>query len=133
MIEVKDISKSFDGNHVLKNITVEFFPGKVNFIIGRSGSGKSVLTKCIVGLMEVDKGEIVFDGRSFTKMDRWDRRIVRQEMGMLFQGSALFDSMTVEENVMFPLKMFSKMSAGEMKDRVNFCLERVNLQGKNHL
>ncbi|MFO0359531.1 MAG: ATP-binding cassette domain-containing protein, partial [Flavobacteriales bacterium] len=84
MIEVKDISKSFDGNHVLKNITVEFLPGKVNFIIGRSGSGKSVLTKCIVGLMEVDKGEIVFDGRSFTKMDRWDRRSVRQEMGMLF-------------------------------------------------
>jgi phospholipid/cholesterol/gamma-HCH transport system ATP-binding protein len=133
MIEVKDISKSFDGNHVLKNITVEFLPGKVNFIIGRSGSGKSVLTKCIVGLMEVDKGEIVFDGRSFTKMDRWDRRSVRQEMGMLFQGSALFDSMTVEENVMFPLKMFSKMSAGEMKDRVDFCLERVKLQGKNHL
>lgn len=133
MIEVRNISKSFDGNNVLKDITVSFHPGKVNFIIGRSGSGKSVLTKCIVGLMEVNKGEILFDNRNFTVMDRWSRRAVRQEMGMLFQGSALFDSMTVEENVMFPLKMFSKFSESEIKDRVDFCLERVNLTGKNKL
>lgn len=133
MIEVRDISKSFDGNDVLKNITATFEPGKVNFIIGRSGSGKSVLTKCIVGLMEVNKGEILFDGRNFTAMDRWSRRDIRQEMGMLFQGSALFDSMTVEQNVMFPLHMFSKMTPGEMQKRVDFCLERVNLTGKNKL
>lgn len=133
MIEVRDISKSFEGNDVLKNITVTFEPGKVNFIIGRSGSGKSVLTKCIVGLMEVNKGEILFDGRNFTGMDRWSRREIRQEMGMLFQGSALFDSMTVEQNIMFPLQMFSKMTAGEMQKRVDFCLERVNLTGKNKL
>lgn len=133
MIHVNDISKSFDGHQVLKDISVEFFPGKINFIIGQSGSGKSVLTKCIVGLMEVDKGSILFDGRNFTAMDRWERRTVRQEMGMLFQGSALFDSMTVEENVMFPLRMFSKMSEKEMRERVNFCLERVNLSGKNKL
>ncbi|MFZ4783936.1 MAG: ABC transporter ATP-binding protein [Flavobacteriales bacterium] len=133
MIEVRDISKSFEGNDVLKNISVAFEPGKVNFIIGRSGSGKSVLTKCIVGLMEVNKGEILFDGRNFTVMDRWSRREIRQEMGMLFQGSALFDSMTVEQNVLFPLQMFSKMTAGEMQKRVDFCLERVNLTGKNKL
>lgn len=133
MIEVRDISKSFEGNDVLKNITATFEPGKVNFIIGRSGSGKSVLTKCIVGLMEVNKGEILFDGRNFTAMDRWSRRDIRQEMGMLFQGSALFDSMTVEQNVMFPLHMFSKMTPGEMQKRVDFCLERVNLTGKNKL
>lgn len=133
MIEVRNISKAFAGNQVLKNIDVTFFPGKVNFIIGRSGSGKSVLTKCIVGLMEVDQGEIIFDSRNFTKLDRWDRKDIRQEMGMLFQGSALFSSLTVEENVLFPLQMFSKMSKSEMLDRVNFCLRRVNLEGKNHL
>lgn len=133
MIEVNNISKTFSGHQVLKDITVTFFPGKVNFIIGRSGSGKSVLTKCIVGLMEADKGEIIFDKRNFTKLDRWDRKDIRQEMGMLFQGSALFSSLTVEENILFPLQMFSKMSKGEMKDRVDFCLKRVNLEGKNHL
>ncbi len=133
MIEVKNISKAFNGNQVLKNVSVEFYPGKVNFIIGRSGSGKSVLTKCIVGLMEVDAGEIIFDDRNFTKLDRWDRKNIRQEMGMLFQGSALFSSLTVEENVLFPLQMFSKMSKSEMLDRANFCLKRVNLEGKNNL
>jgi phospholipid/cholesterol/gamma-HCH transport system ATP-binding protein len=133
LIEVKNISKSFEGNTVLKNITTEFLPGKVNFIIGRSGSGKSVLTKCIVGLNEVDQGEIFFDGRNFTQLDRWERRAIRQEMGMLFQGSALFDSMTVEENVMYPLRMFSKLSKLERQKRVDFCLERVNLSGKNKL
>jgi phospholipid/cholesterol/gamma-HCH transport system ATP-binding protein len=133
VIEIQDISKSFEGNDVLKNITTGFEPGKVNFIIGRSGSGKSVLTKCIVGLMEIDKGNVLFDGRNFTKMDRWDRRGIRQEMGMLFQGSALFDSMTVEQNIMFPLEMFSRLTAKERQERVNFCLSRVNLEGKNNL
>ncbi|MFN0032585.1 MAG: ABC transporter ATP-binding protein [Flavobacteriales bacterium] len=133
MIEVKNISKTFSDNPVLKNVSVTFEPGKVNFVIGRSGSGKSVMTKCIVGLMEVDTGEVIFGGRNFTKLDRWDRKAIRQEMGMLFQGSALFDSMTVEENVMFPLRMFSRLSVAEMKDRVNWCLHRVNLDGKNDL
>lgn len=133
MIEVKNISKSFSGQAVLKDISAKFYPGKVNFIIGRSGSGKSVLTKCIVGLMEVDRGEIFFDNRNFTVLDRWDRKDIRQEMGMLFQGSALFSSMTVEENILFPLQMFSKMSKSEMLDRVNVCLKRVNLEGKNKL
>lgn len=114
-------------------MSVNFYPGKVNFIIGQSGSGKSVLTKCIVGLIEVDKGEIIFDGRNFTGLDKWERKEIRQEMGMLFQGSALFDSMTVQENVMFPLRMFSNMTKKEMEERVNFCLKRVNLEGKNDL
>ncbi len=133
MIEVKNISKTFGSNHVLKDVSVNFYPGKVNFIIGQSGSGKSVLTKCIVGLIEVDKGEIIFDGRNFTGLDKWERKEIRQEMGMLFQGSALFDSMTVQENVMFPLRMFSNMTKKEMEERVNFCLKRVNLEGKNDL
>jgi phospholipid/cholesterol/gamma-HCH transport system ATP-binding protein len=133
VIEVKNISKSFAGNAVLKNVSVNFHPGKVNFIIGRSGSGKSVLTKCIVGLMEVDEGEIFFDERNFTILDRWDRKDIRQEMGMLFQGSALFSSLTVEENILFPLQMFSSMAKSEMLDRVNVCLKRVNLEGKNKL
>jgi phospholipid/cholesterol/gamma-HCH transport system ATP-binding protein len=133
VIEVKNISKTFGSNHVLKDVSVTFYPGKVNFIIGQSGSGKSVLTKCIVGLIEVDKGEIVFDGRPFTGLDKWQRKEIRQEMGMLFQGSALFDSMTVEENVKFPLRMFSNMTSKEIDERVNFCLKRVNLDGKNKL
>jgi phospholipid/cholesterol/gamma-HCH transport system ATP-binding protein len=133
LIEVKNISKSFESNDVLKDISLVIEKGKVNFIIGRSGSGKSVLTKCIVGLMEVDEGDIIFDERNFTHMDRAQRKSVRQDMGMLFQGSALFDSLTVEENVMFPLRMFSKMSPGEMKDRCELCLQRVNLEGKGKL
>jgi phospholipid/cholesterol/gamma-HCH transport system ATP-binding protein len=133
VIEVKNISKSFDGNQVLKDITTELWPGTVNFIIGRSGSGKSVLTKCIVGLNEVDQGEIFFDGRNFTKLNKWDRRLIRQEMGMLFQGAALFDSMSVEDNVMYPLRMFSNLSKVERQKRVDECLERVNLAGKNKL
>lgn len=133
MIEIRNISKSFNGNAILKNINLVFEAGKVNFVIGRSGQGKSVLTKCVVGLLEVDNGEIIFDGRNFTRMDRWERKTVRQDIGMLFQGSALFDSLTVEQNVMFPLQMFSKMSKSEMLDRANFCLKRVNLEGKNHL
>lgn len=133
MIEVKNISKRFDGNQVLSNISATFERGKINFIIGRSGSGKSVLTKCVVGLMEVNEGSVIFDGRDFTAMNRKQRKTVRQDMGMLFQGGALFDYLTVEENVMFPLRMFSKMSKPEMKDRVEWCLKRVDLEGKNHL
>ena len=127
MIEIHHISKSFGEQHVLRDVSAQFLPGKVNFIIGRSGSGKSVLTKCTVGLLEPDEGFVTFDGRNFTEMNRRDRKLVRQEIGMLFQGSALFDSMTVEENVMFPLRMFSGQSESEMKKRAAFCLDRVEL------
>ncbi|MFM7730344.1 MAG: ABC transporter ATP-binding protein [Flavobacteriales bacterium] len=133
MIDIRNISKTFGSNAVLKNVTASFLPGKVNFIIGRSGSGKSVMTKCMVGLMGVDSGEIDYDGRIFNKLDRDGKKEIRQEMGMLFQGAALFTSMTVEENVMFPLKMLGNMSKSEMSDRVNECLKRVNLEGKNQL
>ncbi len=133
MIEVKNVSKKFGENLVLDDISAEFEQGKVNIIIGTSGSGKSVLAKCIVGLHEVDSGQILYDGRDFTQMKVEDRREIRKEIGMLFQGSALFDSMTVEENVMFPLTMFSDMKKKEMLERVNFCLERVQLTNKNKL
>ncbi len=133
MIEVKGVNKSFGDHHVLKEINTVFEPGQVNLIIGQSGSGKSVLAKCIVGLHEVDTGEILYDGRNFTVMNRHQRKDVRKEIGMLFQGSALFDSLTVEENVMFPLSMFTTMSKEEMRERANFCLERVKLTNRNHL
>lgn len=133
MIEVIHVNKTFGENQVLKDVSATFEKGKVNLIIGQSGQGKSVLAKCIVGLHEVDSGEILYSGRDFTKMDRLQRKEIRQEIGMLFQGSALFDSMTVEQNIMFPLTMFTKMTKKEMLDRVNFCLERVNLAGRNNL
>lgn len=133
MIEVKNVNKSFGENQVLKDISTAFEKGKVNLIIGQSGQGKSVLAKCVVGLHEVDSGEILYDGRNFCKMDRLERKEVRKEIGMMFQGSALFDSLTVEENVMFPLSMFTKMSKKEMQERADFCLERVNLSGRNKL
>ena len=133
MIEVKNISKSFGENDVLKGVSANFTPGKVSFIIGQSGSGKSVLTKCIVGLMKPDLGEVFFDDRDFYGMARKEQKSIRKEIGMLFQGSALFDSQTVEENIMFPLQMLGKMSKKEMIDRVNTCLERVNLPNTNHL
>lgn len=133
MIEVIKVNKTFGDNQVLNDVSASFEKGKVNLIIGQSGQGKSVLAKCIVGLHEVDSGQILYDGRDFTKMDRLQRKEIRQEIGMLFQGSALFDSMTVEQNIMFPLTMFTKMSKKEMLDRVNFCLERVNLAGRNKL
>jgi len=133
MIEVKNINKSFGDNHVLHDINVVFQKGKVNLIIGQSGQGKSVLTKCIVGLHEPDTGGIFYDNRNFTEMDRNDKKDIRKEIGMLFQGSALFDSMTVEENIMFPLTMFTDMTKEEKLDRVNFCLDRVNLAGRNKL
>ncbi|AEA42881.1 ABC transporter ATP-binding protein [Fluviicola taffensis] len=133
MIEVVHVNKTFGDNQVLKDVSTNFEKGKVNLIIGQSGQGKSVLAKCIVGLHEVDSGQILYDGRDFTKLDRLQRKEIRQEIGMLFQGSALFDSMTVEQNVMFPLTMFTKMSRKEMQERVDFCLERVNLAGRNKL
>lgn len=133
MIEVKNVSKSFKGVKVLDDVSATFETGQVNLIIGASGQGKSVLAKCIVGLHEVDSGQVLYNGRDFTKMDMSQRREIRKEIGMLFQGSALFDSMTVEENIIFPLSMFTNMTRKEMLNRANFCLERVNLTGRNKL
>jgi phospholipid/cholesterol/gamma-HCH transport system ATP-binding protein len=133
MIVVQNLSKSFSGESVLEDISVTFEKGKTNLIIGRSGSGKTVLMKCIVGLHEADSGSIFFDGRDFVHMSFKERQDLRKEIGMLFQGSALFDSLTVEENVVFPLNMFSGMPVQEKKDRVNFCLKRVNLENVNNL
>ena len=133
MIEVRNIHKIFGNHHVLDGISAEFLPGKTNLIIGGSGSGKTTLLKCMVGLHEPNKGKVVYDGRDFTDMDFEERISIRKEIGMLFQGAALFDSMTVEENILFPLNMFTTQSLKEKKDRANFCLERVNLAGKNAL
>ena len=127
MIEVRNLSKSFDNKQVLKNISAVFENGKTNLIIGRSGSGKTVLMKSIIGLHRVDAGEILYDGRDLTKMRFRDIKELRKEVGMLFQGSALFDSLTVFENVMFPLEMFSSMTKKEMIERAEFCINRVNL------
>ncbi|MDO7613926.1 MAG: ATP-binding cassette domain-containing protein [Crocinitomicaceae bacterium] len=133
MIEVQNINKSFADIQILHDITTVFEKGKVNLIIGQSGQGKSVLAKCMVGLHEVDSGHVMYDGKDFTSMNRSERSLIRQQIGMLFQGSALFDSMNVEENVGFPLTMFTNKSSAEIKKRVDFCLERVNLSGKNAL
>jgi len=133
MITINNINKSFKDQQVLFDVSAQFEKGKVNLIIGQSGSGKSVLAKSMVGLHEVDSGEILFDGNDFTSMERPEKSALRQEIGMLFQGAALFDSLTVEENVMFPLSMFTNMTKKEMKMRADFCLERVNLNGKNTL
>lgn len=133
MIEVKGIYKAFDGKAVLEDISCTFESGKVNLIIGQSGMGKTVLMKCTVGLFEVDRGAVYFDGRNFSEMDFKERKPIRQEIGMVFQGGALFDSLTVEQNVMFPLNMFTHMSPAEKLDRVNFCLQRVNLVNVNKL
>ena len=133
MIEAQNISKSFGDHQVLKNVTVQFEPGITNLIIGESGSGKTVLMKCLVGLLEVDEGQVLFDRRNFSAMSFDEKKHIRQEIGMLFQGGALFDSMTVEQNVIFPLSMFSKMSTEEKRDRANFCLNRVNLVNVNKL
>lgn len=132
MIELRNISKSFGDQNVLNKVSATFQQGKVNFVIGRSGSGKSVMTKCTVGLLEPNKGDVLYDGRNFTAMSLKERKEIRKEIGMLFQGSALFDSMTVAENVMFPLKMFSQMSESEMRERVEYCLHRVELDGSNN-
>ena len=132
MIEVRNISKSFGDKQVMKNVSLLAEQGKTTLVIGGSGHGKTVLMKSIVGLEEVDSGAVFYDGRNFSEMDIQHRKPIRQEMGMLFQGSALFDSLNVEENVAFPLSMFSNMSEEEKMDRVNFCLKRVNLENKNH-
>jgi len=131
MIEVKNVYKSFDGNQVLKNISAIFETGKTNMIIGQSGSGKTVLMKCIIGLHRIDKGRIEYDGRNLPDMSMKNIRILRREVGMLFQGSALFDSMSVLENVMYPLEMFSSDSPEEMEERARFCLNHVNLEEKS--
>ncbi|MBL7733350.1 MAG: ATP-binding cassette domain-containing protein [Chitinophagaceae bacterium] len=131
MIEVKHIKKSFDGRTVIEDISCVMKAGQCNLIIGASGSGKTVLQKCIVGLFEPDEGEILYDGQNFTAMKGNEKTQIRKEIGMLFQGSALFDSLNVQENVMFPLSMFTNDSFRKKLDRVNEVLERVNLQGVN--
>lgn len=133
MIEIQNIYKSFGDNEVLKGIDAIFESGKVNLIIGGSGSGKSTLLKCIVGLHQPNQGKVYFDKQEFTAMDFEEKVPIRKKIGMLFQNSALFDSMTVEQNIIFTLDMFSDMSQSEKTDRANFCLERVNLMNKNHL
>jgi len=133
MIEVQNIHKSFGENNVLNGIDATFKAGKNNLIIGGSGSGKTTLLKCIVGLHEPTEGKVFYDGHNFTEMHFSDRVHIRKEIGMLFQNSALFDSMTVEQNIMFPLNLFTEMSHDEKLDRANFCLTRVNLEGKNKL
>ncbi len=127
MIEVNDIHKSFNGNEVLKGISTTFEKGKTNLIIGQSGSGKTVFLKCLLGLFIPEQGTISYDGKVYSELSADEKRELRAEMGMVFQGSALFDSMTIAENVMFPLRMFTKQSKSEMEDRVNFVLKRVNL------
>ena len=129
MIEVKNITKSFDGVTVLHDVSATFETGKTNLIIGQSGSGKTVMLKSLVGLMRPEKGKILFDGRDIMSMNTEEVKQLRKEIGMLFQGSALFDSETVLGNVMFPLVMFTGMTRGEMPDRAKFCIERVNLKG----
>jgi len=133
MIEVIHVYKSYDESFVLNDVSTRFEPGKCNLIIGRSGSGKTVLLKSIVGLIEVDEGEIWYDTLNFCHLGINARQKMRKEMGMLFQGAALFDSLSVEENVMFPLNMLTNQSSGEKLDRVNFCLEWVRVSGSNKL
>jgi len=131
MIEVRDLYKEFDGTPVLKGINATFEQGKTSLVIGRSGSGKTVLLKCMLGLLSPENGDILYDGISYTEMNDDDQRNLRKNIGMVFQGSALFDSSTVEENVMFPLKMFTDQGIDQMKERVDFVLKRVNLEGSN--
>ena len=129
MIEVKNLYKSFGEQTVLNGINCIFEPGVNNLIIGQSGSGKTVLLKCLIGLHKPEQGEILYDGRDITKLKDKEMKEIRKEIGVLFQGSALFDSMSVEENVAFPLRMFSDKTVAEIRERVDFCLERVGLKG----
>lgn len=133
MITLKNIYKKFDDQYVLNDLNMTLEKGKCNVVIGQSGSGKTVLMKSIVGLLEIDSGEILYDERNFTTMGKKERQLLRKEMGMLFQGGALFDSLTVEENVMFPLNMFTSDNYSSKLKRVDFCLERVGLRGVNQL
>lgn len=131
MIEIQNINKSFKGKEILSDINGTFDPKKCNLIIGASGTGKSVLLKCIVGLFPPDTGQALYDGRDFTHADKELQTEIRREIGMLFQGNALFDSKNVEENVMFPLNVLTNMPKDEKLDRVNFCLQRVGLENVN--
>ena len=131
MIEIQNISKTFGDKIVIRDIHGSFEKGKTNLIIGASGTGKSVLLKCIVGLVQPDSGSVYYDGRDFTQADKEIKAEIRREIGMLFQGGALFDSKNVEQNVMFPLDILTKMHEGEKLDRVNFCLKRVGLENSN--
>lgn len=131
MIEVQHIYKSFDEQKVLVDVSALFEAGKTNLVIGISGSGKTVLMKIMAGLIKPESGNVYFNGRDFFSLSRDEQKLLRRELGMLFQGSALFDSMTVEENIMLPLNMFSNETKKQKQDRVNFCLERVNLKGVN--
>ncbi len=132
MIQVKNLYKSFEGTEVLNNINTRFNPGKTNLIIGRSGSGKTVLLKSILGLFEIDRGEIWYDDRNLVEIDEKDRKNMRREIGMVFQGGALFDSLSVSANVRFPLDMFTHMSVAEKQKRVEFCLDHVNIEPNAH-
>jgi phospholipid/cholesterol/gamma-HCH transport system ATP-binding protein len=131
MIEVTHIRKSFNSNVILNDVSAVIDTGKCNLIIGASGSGKTVFMKCLVGLFQPDSGQILYDGQNFSKMDANEKKEIRKQIGMLFQGSALFDSLTVEKNVMFPLSMFTNDTTGEKLKRVNEVLDRVNLVGAN--
>lgn len=133
MIEVRNLNKSFGEKVILRDFSFVFEKGKANLIIGQSGTGKSVLIKCMVGLIQPESGEVLYDGDDFLHMDFDRKKNIRKSIGMLFQGGALFDSMTVEENVMFPLSMFTEMTFEEKRERVNFCLERVNLPNSSRL
>ncbi|HNY62275.1 MAG TPA: ATP-binding cassette domain-containing protein [Bacteroidales bacterium] len=133
MITVKNIYKQFDDFEVLKNINTQFEEGKINLIIGRSGSGKTVLLKCIIGLMKPTSGQILFDNRDFSIFSEKEQKKMKMEMGVVFQGAALFDSLTIQENVMFPLNMLTDQSLEEKLERINYCLQRVGLENTNHL
>jgi phospholipid/cholesterol/gamma-HCH transport system ATP-binding protein len=133
MIELKNIVKSFASKEVLKDVSFTFEQGKTNLVIGQSGSGKTVLLKCLLGLFEPEGGSINYDGVDIVGKTNKNLKVLRKQIGMVFQGGALFDSMNVEQNVLYPLQMFSKMSKEEMLQRVNFCLKRVNLENVNHL
>ncbi len=133
MIEIKQINKTFGDRHVVKDVTFTFEAGKTNLIIGESGCGKTTVLKLMVGLHQIDSGEILYHNQNFAAMKQKEQQEIRKEIGMLFQGGALFDSQTLEENVRFPLDMFTTLSKSEKTDRVNFCLERVQLTGRNTL
>ena len=133
MIQAVNISKFFGETEILNDVSLTFEKGKTNLIIGQSGSGKTVLMKCLVGLYDVNEGSVEYDGRNISKMSFKEKKEIRKELGMLFQGGALFDSINVEENIMFPLSMFTNQSYEEKLERVNFCLKRVNLENVNNL
>ncbi|HWY37949.1 MAG TPA: ATP-binding cassette domain-containing protein [Bacteroidia bacterium] len=133
MIEISNISKTFSDRNVVHDVSFTFETGKTNLIIGESGSGKTTILKMMVGLLTPDEGKVIYDGRNFLELGDHQKQEVRREIGMLFQGGALFDSMTVEENVAFPLRMFTKFSEKEIAERVDFCLNKVKLEGRNKL